>query len=55
MCYTALKHLSKCFSTTLESYKAAALDGLLEHYSYSSQVPRGVIPIVLKHNIMVCV
>ena len=28
MWYTALKNLSKCFSTALVSYEAALLDGL---------------------------
>ena len=55
MLYTALKNLSKCFITTLLSYKDALLDGLSEHYGYHSQEHRGVLFTVLQHNIIVCV
>ncbi len=52
MWYTALKNLSKCFSTTLVSYEAALLDGLSKHYGYRSQEPRGVIRTVLQHTVI---
>lgn len=48
--YTALKNLSKCFSRILINYKAAVLDGLLEHYSNSSQEPVYPICSMLWHN-----
>lgn len=48
---SAQKSVKMFFFSTLVRYEATPLDGLSEHCGYCRQEPRGVIRIMLQHNV----